>query len=76
MGETTKKLTRKQMEKVTGGEAPALSIKNHPRLNLTQTPHCRKCKGEMSSYNSLFRCQTGDCKECGKDKTAAEVDWY
>ena len=76
MKETRKKLTRKQMEKITSGGTPALPIKNIQPQNLTQTPHCRNCSGEMSSYNSLFRCQTGGCKECGKDKTAAEVDWY
>ena len=77
MNEYEKQLTQEQMENVTGG-GPIVSPdyeKNPGGRRLTVTPHCRECGKEVKSVGALFRCAKAGCPECGKDKTAAEVDW-
>lgn len=61
MKEHKEELTQKQMENIAGG--------------YTEIAHCRVCRVAMVSFGALFRCPTPRCPECGKNKTAAEVDW-
>ena len=42
---------------------------------LTVTPHCRECGEEVKSIGALYRCAKGGCRQCGINKTAAEVEW-
>ena len=44
--------------------------------HIIKLAHCKVCHKEMVCYNAMYRCPTAGCRECGMNKTVAEVDWY
>ena len=76
MKEYDKELTREQMENVNGGGSTIFPIyPDDPDIRLTTTPYCRDCGKEVKPFGAWYRCHKAGCPECGKNKTAAEVDW-
>lgn len=75
MDENRKEMNQEQMKGVNGGDSFLPGSIDSPLQFIIGSAHCRACGNEMVNFKDLFRCQTAGCSKCGKDKTAAEVDW-